>query len=144
MTNSDTSPELEQQLAAFFRTNERVSPEAISTAKSLFDLRRIDDELAELQDELSVAARGPADVPLRFQAEGTDIIVSISPGEVMVIVAPRPESVALLSGDEERELELDQAGGATVMTSGVHRLRVRRDGQPDVVTEAFRVPPAVS
>ena len=132
-----------RRLSAWAAVEEQVSSEAVETAKMAFDLRQVEDELAELVHTDGLAVRGDAAEPtseLRFRVQGLDILVSLRRGQLAVVVAPPPDGLDVESAGGRQPVELDDVGGATIAALGVVRLRVRRNGNPDVVTDPFVVP----
>ena len=147
------SPEddaLVDDLREFFRSGGQVSDVAKATAKDLFGLRNVEDQIAALaeHDEVGrpidpelLGVRGPGD-GLEFRFDDVTVLASTEPGRLHLIVRSDVDvTVALESTTDSRSVSLDRAGGASIDATGVVRVRISRSGQPDIVTDPIAVPP---
>lgn len=143
----DTREEVEALLRAHFAEHDRPSALSVETAKALFDLRRIDDELMDLI-ERSVAVRadgeddaGDPDV-LRFEHAGVTLVVRRRPDRAELIVTPPTTRVRLESADGSTPIEVDEAGVGTVPASGPARFRITLPDGSSAVTDGIDLRPA--
>ncbi|MFK8022827.1 MAG: hypothetical protein AB8G26_02580 [Ilumatobacter sp.] len=141
---TDDDQHLEALLRAHFDDDLSITREALDTAASLFDLRRVDEELIELSEQmLAMRADGSGDgdaPPLRF--EFGDIVVLVRPisDGIELIVTPPDAEVSIESVFGTDRIALDQAGTARVTTTGPLRLRIHRSDGSSGVTDGFTQP----
>ncbi len=151
------SPEddaLADDLREFFRSGGRASDAAKATAKDLFGLRNVEDQVAALAehddvgrpiDPALLGVRGPGD-GLEFRFGDVTVLASAEPGRLHLIVRsdgdPSDVTVAIESPAGTEPVTLDAAGGASVSAAGVVRVRISRPGLADTVTDPIAIPPA--
>lgn len=148
------SPEdaaLADDLREFFRSGGQVSDAAKATAKDLFGLRNVEDQVAALaeHDELGrpidpelLGVRGPGG-GLEFRFDDVTVLASTEPGRLHLIVRPSDGLVVVLETATSSDVvSLDASGGASVSAAGVVRVRLSSPGQVDIVTDPIAVPPA--
>ena len=152
MTDPMTPEEdaLAADLREFFQSGGQASEAAKATAKDLFGLRNVDDELAALAehddrgrpiDPELLGVRGPGD-GLEFRFDDLVVLASTEPGRLHLIVrSDSPVDVTLESANGSVSVDLDASGGASLDASGVVRIRIERSNAADIVTDPIAVPP---
>lgn len=133
----DTHDELEAVLRAHFAEHERVPPLAVDSAKALFGLRRLDEELLELT-AASAAMRGEDDHDvLRFERDEVVLLVRRRPDGAEVVVSPPGTPVAVEFADGATALDTDEDGVATLAMTGPVRFRVELPDGTTAVTDGI-------
>lgn len=138
----ETREQVEDLLRAHFAEHDQVPPLAVESAKALFGLRRIDEELIELMDgELALRGDDGPDV-LRFERGDVVLIVRRRPGVAEIIVSPPSTPVAVESADGAVALETDEEGVATLTQRGPVRFRLELPDGTSGVTDGIDLSPA--
>ncbi len=136
-----THNELEARLRAYFAEHDHVPPLAVDSAKALFGLRRIDEELIELT-EASVPMRGDdQDTVTRFERGDVVLVVRRRADDALVMVSPPSTPIAIETATGSVELETDDEGVATVPAIGPVRFRIELPDGTSGVTDGIDLSP---
>jgi len=137
-----THEKLEARLRAHFAEHERVPPLAVDSARALYDLRRIDEELIELT-QASVAMRGDdEDTVARFERGDVVLVVRRRAKEALIMVSPPSTQVAIETATGSVALETDDDGVATVAATGPVRFRIELPDGTSGVTDGIDLSPS--
>ncbi|MBY5163466.1 hypothetical protein [Salsipaludibacter albus] len=137
-----THDELEARLRAHFAEHDRVPPLAVDSAKALYGLRRIDEELIELT-EASVPMRGDdGDTVARFERDDVVLVVRRRANDALVMVSPASTPVSIETAEGSVALETDDDGVATVPAVGPVRFRIELPDGTSGVTDGIDLSPS--
>lgn len=132
--------ELEARLRAYFAEHDRIPPLAVDSARALYGLRRIDEELIELTGS-AVPMRGEDDDVARFERGDVVLVVRRRATDALVMVSPPSTPVAIETAAGSVPLETDDEGVATVPATGPVRFRIELPDGTSGVTDGIDLSP---
>jgi len=121
----------------FFAEHEQVPEPAVTTAKDLFGLRTVEDELIELSTAGSIRDDDATDDVMRFVFHDLTVLVQRDATGSRVLVAPADTEVLVETAEGSSRLELDEHGEALLPDVGLVRFRVRLPDGTTGVTDGF-------
>lgn len=140
MSDETREEDVELRLRRHLAEHDRVSPLAADSAKALFGLRRIDDELLELVEQ-SAAMRGEEASDLaRFERGDVVMVVRWRDRDAEVVVQPPSTPVAIETA--AGSTPLDTADGVGVVSAtGPVRFRLWLPDGTSCVTDGIDLTP---